>query len=134
MKINFNKQKYPREKRKEAMEKLTADISLLLTAEQQTIYKQMTEQAIAQHIGQTVRGTEQHHPPDVAQQINQHTQTKQPRQIAHQGTIVETALGDAIHHPAHHFGRNNGQQGHHQQQRDGGQIAGPLLLEKPAHS
>ena len=45
---NFNKQKYPREKRKEAMEKLTADISLLLTAEQQTIYKQMTEQAIAE--------------------------------------------------------------------------------------
>ena len=30
------------------MEKLTADISLLLTAEQQTIYKQMTEQAIAE--------------------------------------------------------------------------------------
>ena len=28
------------------MEKLTADISLLLTAEQQTVYKQMTEQAI----------------------------------------------------------------------------------------
>ena len=45
---DFNKQKYPREKRKEAMEKLTADISLLLTAEQQTIYKQMMEQAIAE--------------------------------------------------------------------------------------
>lgn len=41
---DFNKQKYPREKRKEAMEKLTADISLLLTAEQQTTYKQMVEQ------------------------------------------------------------------------------------------
>ena len=45
---DFNKQKYPREKRREVMEKLTADISLLLTAEQQTIYKQMTEQAIAE--------------------------------------------------------------------------------------
>lgn len=45
---NFNKQKSPREKRREAMEKLTADISLLLTAEQQTAYKQMTEQAIAE--------------------------------------------------------------------------------------
>lgn len=45
---DFNKQKYPREKRKEAMEKLTADISLLLTAEQQTTYKQMVEQAIAE--------------------------------------------------------------------------------------
>lgn len=45
---DFNKQKHPREKRREAMEKLTADISLLLTAEQQTIYKQMTEQAIAE--------------------------------------------------------------------------------------
>ena len=45
---NFNQHKDPREKRKEAMEKLTADISLLLTAEQQTIYKQMTEQAIAE--------------------------------------------------------------------------------------
>ena len=43
---DFNKQKYPREKRREAMEILTADISLLLTAEQQTVYKQMTEQAI----------------------------------------------------------------------------------------
>lgn len=43
---NFNKQKYPREKRRETVEKLTADISLLLTAEQQTVYKQMTEQAI----------------------------------------------------------------------------------------
>lgn len=37
---DFNKQKYPREKRKEAMEKLTADISLLLTSEQQATYKQ----------------------------------------------------------------------------------------------
>lgn len=45
---NFNKQKYPREKRKEAMEKLTGDISLLLTAEQQTTYKQMAERAIAE--------------------------------------------------------------------------------------
>lgn len=45
---DFNKQKYPREKRKEAMEKLTADISLLLTAEQQATYKQMVEQAIAE--------------------------------------------------------------------------------------
>ena len=41
---DFNKQKDSREKRREAMEKLTVDISLLLTAEQQTIYKQMTEQ------------------------------------------------------------------------------------------
>ena len=30
------------------MEKLTADISVLLTAGQQTAYKQMTEQAIAE--------------------------------------------------------------------------------------
>lgn len=45
---DFNKQKHPREKRREAMEKLAADISLLLTVEQQTIYKQMTEQAIAE--------------------------------------------------------------------------------------
>ena len=48
MNADFNKQKYPREKRREAMAKLTADISLLLTAEQQTIYKQMMEQAIAE--------------------------------------------------------------------------------------
>lgn len=45
---DFNKQKYSREKRKEAMEKLTADISLLLTTEQQTTYKQMVEQAVAE--------------------------------------------------------------------------------------
>ena len=44
---DFNKQKYPREKRREAFEKLTADICLLLTAEQQTTYKQMIEQSIA---------------------------------------------------------------------------------------
>ena len=44
---DFNKQKYPREKRREAREKLTADICLLLTAEQQTTYKQMIEQSIA---------------------------------------------------------------------------------------
>ena len=43
---DFNKQKYPREKRREALEKLT-DICLLLTAEQQTVYKQMIEQSIA---------------------------------------------------------------------------------------
>ena len=36
---DFNKQKYPREKRREALEKLTA--------EQQTVYKQMIEQSIA---------------------------------------------------------------------------------------
>ena len=41
---DFNKQKYPR---REALEKLTADICLLLTAEQQTVYKQMIEQSIA---------------------------------------------------------------------------------------
>lgn len=45
---DFNKQKYPREKRKEAMEKLTADISQVLTAEQQTVYKEMVEQAAAE--------------------------------------------------------------------------------------
>lgn len=45
---DFNKQKYPHEKRKEAMEKLIADISLLLTAEQQTTYKQMVGQAAAE--------------------------------------------------------------------------------------
>ena len=45
---NFNKQKFPREKRKEAREKLTADISLLLTAEQQITYEQMIEQSIAE--------------------------------------------------------------------------------------
>lgn len=46
--VDFNKQKYPRDKRKETMEKLTADISLLLTAEQQATYKQMVEQAAAE--------------------------------------------------------------------------------------
>lgn len=45
---DFNKQKHPRDKRREAREKLTADISLLLTAEQQVAYKQMIEQSIAE--------------------------------------------------------------------------------------
>lgn len=35
---DFNKQKYPREKRREVTEKLTADVSPLLTVEQQTAY------------------------------------------------------------------------------------------------
>lgn len=52
---DFNKQKYPREKRKEAMEKLTGDIALLLTTEQQTTYKQMVEQAIAERRTENVR-------------------------------------------------------------------------------
>lgn len=42
---NFNKQNYPREKRREAMEKLTADISAQLTSKQQVIYKEMIEKA-----------------------------------------------------------------------------------------
>lgn len=41
----FNKQNYPREKRREAMENLTADISAQLTSEQQTVYKKMIEKA-----------------------------------------------------------------------------------------
>ena len=46
---DFNKQKYPREKRREAMKKLTADISSLLTAEQQAAYKKMVRQSIAKN-------------------------------------------------------------------------------------
>ena len=44
---DFNKQKHPAGKRKEAMEKLTADIMALLTPEQQVVYKQMIEEGIA---------------------------------------------------------------------------------------
>jgi Ser-tRNA(Ala) deacylase AlaX len=45
---DFNKQKYPREDRKEAIEKLNAAISLQLTADQQAIYKKIV-QAAADH-------------------------------------------------------------------------------------
>ncbi|WP_368337597.1 Spy/CpxP family protein refolding chaperone [Parabacteroides merdae] len=42
---DFNKQKYPKEKRKEAMEKLIADITAVLTPEQQVLYKQLQEES-----------------------------------------------------------------------------------------
>lgn len=45
---NFNKQKYPREKRREAMKKLTDSITLVLSADQQALYKEMMTQAAAE--------------------------------------------------------------------------------------
>ena len=45
---DFNKQKYPREKRKEAMEKLITDITAVLTSDQQVLYKQLQEEAAAE--------------------------------------------------------------------------------------
>ena len=45
---NFNKQKYSKDKRKEAMGKLIADITAVLTPEQQELYKQMQEEASAE--------------------------------------------------------------------------------------
>lgn len=45
---DFNKQQPQRGKRKEAMEKLTANIMLVLTPEQQVIYKQMIEEGLAE--------------------------------------------------------------------------------------
>ena len=45
---DFNKQQPQRGKRKEAMVKLTADIMLVLTPEQQVIYKQMIEEGLAE--------------------------------------------------------------------------------------
>lgn len=42
---DFNKQKYPKGKRKEAMERLIADITALLTPIQQPIYEQMQKEA-----------------------------------------------------------------------------------------
>ncbi len=44
---DFNKQKYPKGKRKEAMEKLIADITALLTPTQQPLYEQMQKEAPA---------------------------------------------------------------------------------------
>ena len=45
---NFYKQKYPQDKRKEAMEKLITDITATLTADQQVLYKQLQEEAAAE--------------------------------------------------------------------------------------
>lgn len=45
---NFDKQKYPREKRREAMEKLVTDITAVLTSDQQELYKQMQKDASAE--------------------------------------------------------------------------------------
>ena len=42
---DFNKQKYPKGKRKEAMEQLIANITALLTPTQQPIYEQMQKEA-----------------------------------------------------------------------------------------
>lgn len=45
---NFDKQKYSREKRREAMEKLVTDITVVLTSDQQELYKQMQKDASAE--------------------------------------------------------------------------------------
>ena len=45
---DFYKQKYPKENRKEAMEKLTTDIAAVLTSDQQVLYKQLQEEAAAE--------------------------------------------------------------------------------------
>ena len=45
---DFYKQKYPKEKRKEAMEKLIMDITAILTPDQQVLYKQLQEEAAAE--------------------------------------------------------------------------------------
>lgn len=45
---DFNKQKYPKEKRREAMEKLITDITAVLTPEQQVLYKQLQEESAAE--------------------------------------------------------------------------------------
>ena len=45
---DFYKQKYPKEKRKEAMEKLITDITAVLTSDQQVLYKQLQEEAAAE--------------------------------------------------------------------------------------
>lgn len=45
---NFDKQKYPREKRREEMEKLVTDITAVLTSDQQELYKQMQKDASAE--------------------------------------------------------------------------------------
>lgn len=42
---DFNKQKYPKEKRREAMKKLITDITAVLTPEQQVVYKQLQEES-----------------------------------------------------------------------------------------
>lgn len=45
---NFDKQKYHKEKRREAMEKLITDITAVLTSDQQELYKQMQKDASAE--------------------------------------------------------------------------------------
>lgn len=45
---NFDKQKYPKEKRREAMEKLITDITAVLTSDQQELYKQMQKDTSAE--------------------------------------------------------------------------------------
>lgn len=45
---DFYKQKYSKDKRKEAMEKLITDITAVLTSDQQALYKQLQEEAAAE--------------------------------------------------------------------------------------
>ena len=47
-KLDEKQQKYPKEKRKEAMEKLITDITAVLTSDQQVLYKQLQEEAAAE--------------------------------------------------------------------------------------
>ncbi len=45
---NFNKHKYSKSERKEATEKLLADITAVLTPDQQALYKQLQEEVAAE--------------------------------------------------------------------------------------
>ena len=45
---DFYKQKYPKGKRKEAMDKLITDIAAVLTSDQQVLYKQLQEEVAAE--------------------------------------------------------------------------------------
>ena len=45
---DFHTQKYPKEKRKEAMEKLITDITAVLTYDQMVLYKKLQEEAAAE--------------------------------------------------------------------------------------
>ena len=45
---DFYKQKYPKDKRKEAMEKLITAITAILTSDQHVLYKQLQQEAAAE--------------------------------------------------------------------------------------
>ena len=81
---------------------------------------------------QLIRGAEQQHAPDIAQQIDDyrnHGHRAHPHQYL---TGSEMLRSDAIHNDPDHFGRDQLEDSDNDKQGHGAEIATPLPTEVPA--